>query len=241
MHGHRPHTPETERSRRWFMNKALLAGGVAAVATMTGCSNGSSDTASSSSAAPSGGAPSGMPSGGPGAAWWWRRRHGPRGLPGQVRGPQGCHRRRQGRRRPVHDPLDRCVDGRPGQGGAGVPGRALREGAQVLHVRHRRRRVDGLEQRRRLRPQGRPHGRPDRQEAQPRLRAARCRPVRRRSHADPQHHEAQPVPRRLQRRQSEDPDRGPLLLHLHGHPVDHEAVGLPVRGPPRRHQLLRAR
>ncbi|NNN34140.1 DUF3500 domain-containing protein [Streptomyces sp. S3(2020)] len=67
MHGHRPRTPETERSRRWFMNKALLAGGVAAVATMTGCSSSSSDTASSasSSAAP-GGAPSGMPSGGPG-------------------------------------------------------------------------------------------------------------------------------------------------------------------------------
>ncbi|MFJ9897504.1 DUF3500 domain-containing protein [Streptomyces sp. NPDC091280] len=65
MHGHRPHTPASERSRRWFMNKALLAGGVAAVATMTGCSNGSSDTASSTSAAPSG-APSGMPSGGPG-------------------------------------------------------------------------------------------------------------------------------------------------------------------------------
>ncbi|WP_052424570.1 DUF3500 domain-containing protein [Streptomyces fulvoviolaceus] len=61
MHGHRPRTPEAERSRRWFMNKALLAGGVAAVATMTGCSSSSSDTASSSSAAPSG-----MPSGGPG-------------------------------------------------------------------------------------------------------------------------------------------------------------------------------
>ncbi|MFJ3664880.1 DUF3500 domain-containing protein [Streptomyces sp. NPDC090106] len=61
MHGHRPRTPDAERSRRWFMNKALLAGGVAAVATMTGCSSNSSDTASSSS-----GAPSGMPSGGPG-------------------------------------------------------------------------------------------------------------------------------------------------------------------------------
>ncbi|MFF4268576.1 DUF3500 domain-containing protein [Streptomyces sp. NPDC001536] len=44
------------------MNKALLAGGVAAMATMTGCSTSSSDTASSSSS----GAPSGMPSGGPG-------------------------------------------------------------------------------------------------------------------------------------------------------------------------------
>ena len=67
-HGHRPRTPEAERTRRWFMNKALLAGGVAAVATMTGCSAGSSDTASSSSssAAASNGAPSGAPSGGPG-------------------------------------------------------------------------------------------------------------------------------------------------------------------------------
>ena len=49
------------------MNKALLAGGVAAVATMTGCSSGSSGTASSasSSGAPNG-MPSGAPSGGPG-------------------------------------------------------------------------------------------------------------------------------------------------------------------------------
>ncbi|MDR6974054.1 hypothetical protein J2X68_000732 [Streptomyces sp. 3330] len=47
------------------MNKALLAGGVAAMATMTGCSTGSSDTAS---AASSSGGPSGMPSGGPGGA-----------------------------------------------------------------------------------------------------------------------------------------------------------------------------
>ncbi|MBG0851544.1 DUF3500 domain-containing protein [Streptomyces spinoverrucosus] len=46
------------------MNRALLAGGVAAVATMTGCSTGSSESASSAAAAS--GAPSGMPSGGPG-------------------------------------------------------------------------------------------------------------------------------------------------------------------------------
>lgn len=63
MHGHRPRTPEADRSRRWFMNKALLTGGVAAVATMTGCSSNSSDTATASS---SSGAPNGAPSGGPG-------------------------------------------------------------------------------------------------------------------------------------------------------------------------------
>ncbi|MGW2050094.1 DUF3500 domain-containing protein [Streptomyces sp. NPDC001858] len=62
-HGHRPRTPETERSRRWFMNKALLAGGVAAMATMTGCSSGASGAAASASY---GGGPGGMPSGGPG-------------------------------------------------------------------------------------------------------------------------------------------------------------------------------
>jgi hypothetical protein len=72
MHGHNPRTPEAERSRRWFMNKALLVGGVGAVATMTGCSTSSSGTTTSTSAsgAPGGpggsGAPSGMPSGGPG-------------------------------------------------------------------------------------------------------------------------------------------------------------------------------
>ncbi|MEU6254191.1 DUF3500 domain-containing protein [Streptomyces sp. NPDC047043] len=65
MHGHRSRTPEAERSRRWFMNKALLAGGVAAVAAMTGCSSNSSDTAGGSS---SYGGPGGMPSGGPSGA-----------------------------------------------------------------------------------------------------------------------------------------------------------------------------
>lgn len=65
-HGHRPRTPDAERSRRWFMNKALLAGGVAAMATMTGCSSGADDTAAASSSTAPGGAPSGMPSGGPG-------------------------------------------------------------------------------------------------------------------------------------------------------------------------------
>ncbi|MFF3208564.1 DUF3500 domain-containing protein [Streptomyces sp. NPDC002962] len=64
MHGHRPRTPASERSRRWFMNKALLAGGVAAMATMTGCSSGSSDTAGAATS--SYGGPGGMPSGGPG-------------------------------------------------------------------------------------------------------------------------------------------------------------------------------
>ncbi|MER5439728.1 DUF3500 domain-containing protein [Streptomyces sp. NPDC002790] len=63
MHGHVPRSPEVERTRRWFMNKALLAGGVAAVATMTGCSANSSDSAQASA---SSGQPSGMPSGGPG-------------------------------------------------------------------------------------------------------------------------------------------------------------------------------
>ncbi|MFC4503890.1 MULTISPECIES: DUF3500 domain-containing protein [Streptomyces] len=66
-HGHRPRTPEAERSRLWFMNKALLAGGVAAMATMTGCSSDSSGSSGSANAAGSyGGPPSGMPSGGPG-------------------------------------------------------------------------------------------------------------------------------------------------------------------------------
>jgi hypothetical protein len=66
MHGHSPRTPEAERSRRWFMNKSLLVGGVAAVAAMTGCSSSSSGSASSS-ASPGGGMPSGGPGGmGPG-------------------------------------------------------------------------------------------------------------------------------------------------------------------------------
>ncbi|MEU6138899.1 DUF3500 domain-containing protein [Streptomyces sp. NPDC047081] len=64
MHGHRPRTPEAERSRRWFMNKALLAGGVAAMATMTGCSN-DSDSAGTASGSAEAGGPGGMPSGGP--------------------------------------------------------------------------------------------------------------------------------------------------------------------------------
>lgn len=63
------------------MNKALLTGGVAAVATMTGCSSNSSnsspDTASSASQAPSG-----APSGGPGGAM-------PSGAPGGGAGGMG--------------------------------------------------------------------------------------------------------------------------------------------------------
>lgn len=68
-HHHRPRTPEAERTRRWFMNRSLLLGGAAAVATMTGvagCSNGSSGTASSSSSTAPSGAPSGVPGGGGG-------------------------------------------------------------------------------------------------------------------------------------------------------------------------------
>ncbi|MGP2439832.1 DUF3500 domain-containing protein [Streptomyces sp. JW3] len=60
MHAHRPRTPETERTRRWFMNRSLLLGGGAAVAAMTGCSPGTSETGTATS--------SGMPSGGPGGA-----------------------------------------------------------------------------------------------------------------------------------------------------------------------------
>lgn len=51
------------------MNRSLLLGGAAAVATMTGCSSGSSDTGACAPAAQSGmpsGQPSGAPSGGPG-------------------------------------------------------------------------------------------------------------------------------------------------------------------------------
>ncbi|MFE1923832.1 hypothetical protein ACFW91_14835 [Streptomyces asoensis] len=65
------------------MNRALLAGGVAAITTVTGCSAGSSDTAG---AAPGHGGPGGMPSGRPG---------GPGGTPVQqhihtiVRTPNG--------------------------------------------------------------------------------------------------------------------------------------------------------
>ncbi|CAL9328587.1 hypothetical protein SUDANB108_00023 [Streptomyces sp. enrichment culture] len=58
MHAHKPRTPGAERTRRWFMNRSLLLGGAAAVAAMTGCSTGSSET--------SGTASSSMPTGGPG-------------------------------------------------------------------------------------------------------------------------------------------------------------------------------
>lgn len=64
MNAHRARTPATERTRRWFMNRSLLLGGAAAVATMTACSAGSSDTTGSAS----GSAPSGTPSRGPGGA-----------------------------------------------------------------------------------------------------------------------------------------------------------------------------
>ncbi|MER6672314.1 DUF3500 domain-containing protein [Streptomyces sp. NPDC000983] len=65
-HGHRPRTPGTERTRRWFMNRSLLVGGAAAVATMTGCSSGSSSSSEAGSSAAGGGMPSGGPDGGGG-------------------------------------------------------------------------------------------------------------------------------------------------------------------------------
>ncbi|MGW2914048.1 hypothetical protein ACWC9X_26765 [Streptomyces asoensis] len=68
------------------MNRALLAGGVAAITTVTGCSAGSSGT---TGAAPGHGGPGGMPSGRPGGPG------GPGGTPVQqhihtiVRTPNG--------------------------------------------------------------------------------------------------------------------------------------------------------
>ncbi|MFE6285922.1 DUF3500 domain-containing protein [Streptomyces sp. NPDC057877] len=64
-HGHKPRTPGAHRSRRWFMNKALLAGGVSAVAVMGGyaaTTAGAEDSATAdatASATPSGGPPAG--------------------------------------------------------------------------------------------------------------------------------------------------------------------------------------
>ncbi|MFG1667431.1 DUF3500 domain-containing protein [Streptomyces sp. Y7] len=64
-HHHRPRTPGAERTRRWFMNRSLLLGGAAAMATMTGVSGCSDGASGASTAAPSG-APSAMPGGGGG-------------------------------------------------------------------------------------------------------------------------------------------------------------------------------
>ncbi|GAA2213959.1 DUF3500 domain-containing protein [Nonomuraea monospora] len=71
MHGHAPRTPEAERSRRWFLNRALLLGGVAAVATMTGCAAGDTTTSPTATATATGGPTGGPPGGGgmgPGAS-----------------------------------------------------------------------------------------------------------------------------------------------------------------------------
>ncbi|WP_234343105.1 DUF3500 domain-containing protein [Streptomyces fulvoviolaceus] len=69
--GHKPRTPGAHRSRRWFMNRAMLTGGVSAVAVMGGyaASSAGAETTSSTdataSASPSG-APTGAPPGGGG-------------------------------------------------------------------------------------------------------------------------------------------------------------------------------
>ncbi|MFJ4616949.1 DUF3500 domain-containing protein [Streptomyces sp. NPDC088812] len=64
-HGHKPRTPGTHRSRRWFMNKALLAGGVSAVAVMGGyaATTAGAETTSTTDATASA-SPSGPPAGG---------------------------------------------------------------------------------------------------------------------------------------------------------------------------------
>ncbi|MDT7846362.1 DUF3500 domain-containing protein [Streptomyces justiciae] len=68
-HGHKPRTPAQHRSRRWFMNKALLAGGVSAVAVMGGyaASQAGAETTSDATAdATASATPSGPPPGGGG-------------------------------------------------------------------------------------------------------------------------------------------------------------------------------
>ncbi|MEV4071841.1 DUF3500 domain-containing protein [Nonomuraea fuscirosea] len=66
MHGHTARDPETERSRRWLLNRALLLGGAAAVAAMTGCSPSSPGGAPASAARSSGAPPPGGAAPGPG-------------------------------------------------------------------------------------------------------------------------------------------------------------------------------
>ncbi|MFD5633057.1 DUF3500 domain-containing protein [Streptomyces sp. NPDC127077] len=64
-HGHKPRTRAAHRSRRWFMNKALLAGGVSAVAAMGGwaaTSAGAEETGAADATASA--SPSGPPPGG---------------------------------------------------------------------------------------------------------------------------------------------------------------------------------
>ncbi|MFJ3666768.1 DUF3500 domain-containing protein [Streptomyces sp. NPDC090106] len=64
-HGHKPRTPASHRSRRWFMNKALLTGGVSAVAIMGGYAAASAGAEESTTAdATASASPSGPPSGG---------------------------------------------------------------------------------------------------------------------------------------------------------------------------------
>ncbi|WP_432198406.1 DUF3500 domain-containing protein [Streptomyces sp. bgisy027] len=66
-HGHKPRTQAAHRSRRWFMNKALLAGGVSAVAVMGGYAAGravAEETSSATADAAASASPSGPPSGG---------------------------------------------------------------------------------------------------------------------------------------------------------------------------------
>ncbi|MGQ4380686.1 DUF3500 domain-containing protein [Streptomyces sp. SAS_267] len=63
--GHKPRTQAAHRSRRWFMNKALLAGGVSAVAVMGGYAASSADAEETGSAdATASASPSGPPPGG---------------------------------------------------------------------------------------------------------------------------------------------------------------------------------
>ncbi|MGP2441245.1 DUF3500 domain-containing protein [Streptomyces sp. JW3] len=66
-HGHKPRTQAAHRSRRWFMNKALLAGGVSAVAAMGGYAAtqaGAETTATADATASASASPSGPPAGG---------------------------------------------------------------------------------------------------------------------------------------------------------------------------------
>ncbi|MFF7334932.1 DUF3500 domain-containing protein [Streptomyces sp. NPDC008150] len=63
--GHKPRTPGAHRSRRWFMNKTLLAGGVSAVAVMGGYVATTADAEEPAADATAGASASATPSGPP--------------------------------------------------------------------------------------------------------------------------------------------------------------------------------
>ena len=161
--------------------------------------------------------------------------------PGLADPFRGHHEQRPGRAWPVQHHVDGCVDRAGPRRRRGLPRRPHRAAARHDAQDGGRPRVAEVDEPELLRPGRRRLPGHVTRAARGGLRAAARRAERTRAEADARHHAPQRDARRAQRRQLRRAGRMAVLPDGHGDAVGDRAVGMAVRRPSRRHQLLRAR